>query len=157
MRAVRHYLEAILSARSRSRRLLILAFKVQPRYLDWRERGGMKKREGGGLTMAREEERERKTTMSSNWIKISPTKGDETRGVHSFASTRTFRESKRAVRPSTFTSDYEIIAGVDGGNCVTRVTSPSFLYEAPPVVLGQVSKVEKIKRQRVCQVLNTHL
>ena len=95
MRAVRHYLEAILSARSRSRRLLILAFKVQPRYLDWRERGGMKKREGGGLTMAREEERERKTTMSSNWIKISPTKGDETRGVHSFASTRTFRESKR--------------------------------------------------------------
>lgn len=39
--------------------------------------------------MAREEERERKTTMSSNWIKISSTKGGR-HSMHSFLTTFRF-------------------------------------------------------------------
>lgn len=39
--------------------------------------------------MTREEERERKTTMSSNWIKISSTKGGR-HSMHSFLTTFRF-------------------------------------------------------------------
>lgn len=114
-------------------------------YLEGERLSGIKR----GWRIAREEERERKTTMSSNWIKISSTKGGR-HSMHSFLTT--FRFGLEADFHVGLRNNRRWGAGARSQVCHARVTHPSLLHTYRESVVTRkklmASKREHIARQR---------
>ena len=125
--------------------LLIFAFKVQPRYLDWREseREAWERKVGGwdGWRWLERGNESGKRRWALIGLKFHRRRGTETRVVHSFASTRTFRESKRGS-----TLDFHVGLRNNSRRGWWQLCHASNVPHRWKVVLRQVSKAEKIKR-----------
>lgn len=109
-------------------------------YLEGERLSGIKR----GWQIAWEEERERKTTMSSNWIKISSTKGGR-HSMHSFLTT--FRFGLEADFHVGLRNNRRWGAGAR--KCVTRV------WHTPPVthvqgIRGYEEKVNGFETRAYC-------